>query len=189
MRGSVLVFPTFTLLWDVHSVTEISVASLSPVHLLRPAVNLLLVGTGADMRTIHPELYGYFARRGVAIEPMATKHAISTFNVLNGDGRDVAAALLSPEPLTRDEACLYLSGSPYIDPDAIEASRRLEGDGGENFEHSTLADPSEKSGTPIVDDMMRRVSSSNALRRSHRGRVSQSPYVADNDPNSKPRSS
>lgn len=48
-------------------------------------------------------------------------HAISTFNVLNQEGRRVAAALMSREPLTRDDACVYT-------PEALEetdADRRL----------------------------------------------------------------
>jgi uncharacterized protein len=176
MRGSVLVFPSFTLLWDVQSVRDISVASLSPIHLLKPSIRILLVGTGARMLNIHPELYGYFARRGVAVEPMATKHAMSTFNVLNGDGREVAAALLSEEPLTRDECCLYLSGSPYTDSDAESVSGRL---GGAEAVFGTL-EPRAPSTTanPIADDLLNAPKTSQRLRRSFDAKSpSDSPYL------------
>lgn len=67
------------------------------------------------MRNVNPELFGYFSRKGISIEHMTTKHAISTFNVLNAEGRGVAAALLSLHPVTREEACFYTSGTPYVE--------------------------------------------------------------------------
>jgi hypothetical protein len=39
--------------------------------------------------------------------PSSQAHAISTFNLLQSEGRAVAAALVSLEPVSRDEACLY----------------------------------------------------------------------------------
>ena len=42
----------------------------------------------------------------------AQTHALATFNVLNGEGRGVAAALLSPTPMPRDEMYAYKSGLP-----------------------------------------------------------------------------
>eukprot|EP01138_Halocafeteria_seosinensis_P015258 gb/GECG01015573.1/.p1 GENE.gb/GECG01015573.1/~~gb/GECG01015573.1/.p1 ORF type:complete len:185 (+),score=13.02 gb/GECG01015573.1/:1-555(+) len=112
MRGSVLCFPNFTLLWDVGKVTEITPQNLSPILIVRPRIEMLLIGTGEEMKEVNPILFGHFARNGVAVEHMASKHAISTFNVLNQEGRGVAAALLCRTELPRDEWCCYLRGSP-----------------------------------------------------------------------------
>lgn len=97
---------------------------------------MLLIGTGDEMTAINPVIFGHFARNGVAVEHMASvryirfagvydhaensmvcllqKHAISTFNVLNQEGRGVAAAMLCRNHMPRDEACCYLRGSPDL---------------------------------------------------------------------------
>jgi uncharacterized protein len=107
MRGSILAFNNFTLLWNVQHVVAATPRSLAAVHMVRPKVEVLLVGTGETAEHVNPALYAYFSRRGVSIEAMTTTQAISTFNVLASEGRPVCAALVSREPVTRDEACLY----------------------------------------------------------------------------------
>jgi uncharacterized protein len=92
MRGSVVVFRDFTLLWDCARVADASPRNLAVVHAVRPRPDLLLLGTGEDMRNVNPALYAYFARAGVAVEPMATPHAIALFNTLTAEGRRVAAS-------------------------------------------------------------------------------------------------
>jgi uncharacterized protein len=73
MRGSVLCLPQFTLLWDVQHISDVSPESLSPVLMLRePRIRLLLIGTGSRMRNVNPMLFGWFSRRGIAVEHMAT---------------------------------------------------------------------------------------------------------------------
>jgi uncharacterized protein len=145
MRGSVLVFGNFALLWNAVSPVDVSPRALAPLHMVHPKPELVLVGTGHTTRHINPAVYTYMARHGVAVEAMSTArkilargaraspraaltkpspethtsharappplraqaHAISTFNLLQSEGRAVAAALVSLEPVSRDEACLY----------------------------------------------------------------------------------
>ncbi len=38
-RGSVLVFPFLTLLWDARTVADITMASLSAAHLVKPRIS------------------------------------------------------------------------------------------------------------------------------------------------------
>lgn len=38
-RGSVLVLPYITLMWDARTVADITMASLSPVHLVNPRIS------------------------------------------------------------------------------------------------------------------------------------------------------
>jgi uncharacterized protein len=40
------------------------------------------------------DLVSYFRRKGIVLEAMNTTSAISTFNVLNSEGRNVGAAVL-----------------------------------------------------------------------------------------------
>ena len=72
MRGSVIVFGSFTLLWHVTKSVNIAPRNLAIVHCMRPKIELLLVGTGEVASNINPSLFGYFQRHGVAVEPMST---------------------------------------------------------------------------------------------------------------------
>lgn len=72
MRGSVLVFPRFTLLWDVLRVQDVAPRNMAVLHMVRPRVETVFVGTGAHMQNLNPSLYGYLSRHGIAIEPMST---------------------------------------------------------------------------------------------------------------------
>ncbi|MBI5041973.1 MAG: Mth938-like domain-containing protein [Gammaproteobacteria bacterium] len=70
---------------------------LTPVHLrtvieLRPEI--LLLGTGAQLRFPHPSLLAELHSQGIGIEVMDTAAACRTYNILVSEGRRVAAALL-----------------------------------------------------------------------------------------------
>lgn len=79
MRGSVIVFRNYTLLWNVTRVIDISPRNLAIAHMVRPRPELLLVGTGETADNINPALYAYMARRGISIEALSTvRHICST---------------------------------------------------------------------------------------------------------------
>jgi uncharacterized protein len=75
MRGSIIAFSNFTLLWNCLRVADASPRNLAVVHAVRPKPDILFIGTGDDMQNINPSLYGYFSRKGVSIEPMSTVRA------------------------------------------------------------------------------------------------------------------
>lgn len=107
MRGSVIAFSNFTLLWNCLRVAEASPRNLAIVHSVRPKPEVLIIGTGEKLENINPALYGYFSRKGISIESMSTINAISTFNVLVSEGRPAAAALVCRTPMTREDASMY----------------------------------------------------------------------------------
>jgi uncharacterized protein len=117
MRGSVLVFKNFTMLWNVSNVVDISPRNTALIHVMRPKVDIFLIGTGDRMENINPSMYGYFQRKGISVEPMSNTHAIAQFNLLNAEGRNVAVALLSRTPVSRDEACFYTPKLHVTDSD------------------------------------------------------------------------
>jgi uncharacterized protein len=121
MRGSVIVFPYFTLLWNVARVLDVSPRSLAVAHMIKPRPEHLIIGTGDQMENINPSLYAYFARRGISIEAQSTVHAIAAFNMLVREGRPVAAALVARTPMTRDDASLFTQ-----EPVLSEADKRLQ---------------------------------------------------------------
>jgi len=72
MRGSVLVFRHFTLLWNVQSALHVSPRSLAIAHMVKPRPELLIIGTGDSVAQVNPALFGYFSRKGISVEPLPT---------------------------------------------------------------------------------------------------------------------
>lgn len=72
-------------------------ASLAEAHFERIAQlapELVLLGTGATHRFIHPRLGRPLLDIGVGLECMDTAAACRTYNILMAEGRHVAAALI-----------------------------------------------------------------------------------------------
>jgi uncharacterized protein len=94
-KGSVIAMPTGIQSWAVSAPTRIDVASLTPVLVEMGQIDILLVGTGE--KALPPD--SPFARAlrelGLNVEVMDTPSAARTYNVLFGEGRRVAAALLA----------------------------------------------------------------------------------------------
>lgn len=96
-RGSILVLPDWTVSWSLTAIEELSLESLEPVLAAEPPVEVLLIGCGAAMAFIEPDLRQAASARGVALEPMDTGAACRTYNVLMAEDRRVAAALIAVE--------------------------------------------------------------------------------------------
>jgi uncharacterized protein len=59
-----------------------------------PRIEILLIGTGATMRLLPKPLREALTSTGLAIDPMDSRAAARTYNVLLGEDRRVAALLL-----------------------------------------------------------------------------------------------
>jgi uncharacterized protein len=95
-RGSILALPTGILAWSPLSAQEITPGSLQALFdAPRGSVELLLIGTGRELVPPTPELRAALREAGVRVDSMATGAAISTYNILLGERRRVAAALLA----------------------------------------------------------------------------------------------
>jgi uncharacterized protein len=62
--------------------------------LLTFKAEILLLGTGRKMRFPHPGLYRSVIAAGIGLETMDTHAACRTYNILMGEGRRVAAAII-----------------------------------------------------------------------------------------------
>jgi uncharacterized protein len=91
---SVLVFPGQTLPWGIADIAALTAASLEPVFTMEPAVELLLIGCGPNMVFIDKGIRTEIRARGLVIEALDTGAACRTYNLLMGEGRRVAAALI-----------------------------------------------------------------------------------------------
>ncbi len=95
-RGSILCLPSGIHAWSPKVSGEISSASLDQLF-SEDGVEVLLVGTGADLVPLSDEILVACAKRNIRAEPMSTGAAARTFNVLLAEGRAIAAALLAVE--------------------------------------------------------------------------------------------
>ena len=90
---SIIVLPAL-LVTDWHAV---DFDALQPAHferLAELAPELVLLGTGATHRFVHPSLGRALIDAGIALECMSTPAACRTYNILLAEGRRVAAALI-----------------------------------------------------------------------------------------------
>ena len=93
-RGSILCLPSGIYAWSAKIPADFSTASFQRV-LDEDGIELLLLGTGAELVAPPTRLKQRLATAGIRCEPMSTGAAARTFNVLMAEGRAVAAALLA----------------------------------------------------------------------------------------------
>lgn len=94
-RGSILIVSGQILPWAVESMAAVTLDSLIPATAQAGTIDLLIFGGGERGQPLAPELRGALRNFGIATESMATGAACRTFNVLLGEGRRVAAALIA----------------------------------------------------------------------------------------------
>lgn len=94
-RGAILAAPSGVRAVAISAPAEIGMAALAPLLDEPPgAVDFLILGTGASLVLPPRRLRDELKARGIGVDPMATAHAISTYNILIGESRPVAALLL-----------------------------------------------------------------------------------------------
>lgn len=93
IAGSVIVTRDVILEdWRPPDVDSLSIGDFAALVALGPEV--VLLGTGERQRMPGPALYADFAARGIGLEVMDNRAACRTYNVLLGEFRDVALALM-----------------------------------------------------------------------------------------------
>ena len=92
---AILVFPDTTLDWVVAGIAAVTAETLRPV-IERGGTEILLLGCGARMTRVPAVTRQALKAAGISLEPMDTGAACRTYNVLLGEDRRVAAALLPP---------------------------------------------------------------------------------------------
>ncbi|KAJ0748659.1 putative NDUFAF3/Mth938 domain-containing protein [Helianthus annuus] len=68
--------------------------SLSIFQAVRPIPEILILGTGRYIQPVDPEIRKFIRSTGMKLEAIDSRNASSTYNILNEEGRIVAAALL-----------------------------------------------------------------------------------------------
>jgi len=78
--------------WNVSNFEALSAAHFERIEEDKPDV--VILGTGARQRFVHPRLIASLSARHIGVECMDSKAACRTYNVLMGEGRKVTLALI-----------------------------------------------------------------------------------------------
>ncbi|MFT6582051.1 MAG: Mth938-like domain-containing protein [Alphaproteobacteria bacterium] len=99
--SSLIVAPSWISLWEIKTFDQITPESLSQIVERESEIEVLLIGVGERMQPPSPLIRNAMREIGVSVDTMDTGAACRTYNLLMGDGRRVAAALLAlPGPQT-----------------------------------------------------------------------------------------
>lgn len=94
-RGSLLCLPDAIWAWSVTKAVEIDEYSLSRVFAAASRIDTLIVGTGTDVWIAPARLREALRAVHIGLDAMQTGPAIRTYNVMFGERRRVAAALIA----------------------------------------------------------------------------------------------
>lgn len=94
-RGSLLCLPDSMWAWPVTTPQQIDRYSLERVFEKANSIDTLLIGTGTDVWLPPSDLREALRRLHVGIDAMQTGPAIRTYNIMLGERRRVAAALIA----------------------------------------------------------------------------------------------
>jgi uncharacterized protein len=94
-RGSILCLPAGVSAWEVAALADIDAAALAPIIAGADPAGVLLIGAGAKWQPLPPPAAKALTEAGVHFEIMDTGAAARTYNVLLGEERSVAAALVA----------------------------------------------------------------------------------------------
>ena len=81
--------------WHVTRFEDLTAAHFEQIAQDRPDV--VVLGTGARQRFVHPKLVASLSALHVGVESMDSQAACRTYNVLMGEGRKVTLALIIEE--------------------------------------------------------------------------------------------
>jgi uncharacterized protein len=96
-RGSILCLPSGVYGWEPADEQVLAAGDFAKLLAEADAVEILLVGTGADLKPLPSQLRAVLKESRISADPMATGAAVRTYNVLLAEDRAVAAALIAVE--------------------------------------------------------------------------------------------
>jgi uncharacterized protein len=96
-RGSLLCLPDGIWAWPVARPDDITETALAPLFARADAIALVLIGSGRGPWAIPAALRLRLRELNLPVEATRTGTAVSTYNILLGEGRRVAAALIAVE--------------------------------------------------------------------------------------------
>lgn len=95
--GSLMCLPSGIYGWNVKTIEDLQVENFQKLIEEAGDIEILLIGSGADLVPINPKLRKFLRQANISADAMSTGAAVRTFNILLGEGRAVATALLAVE--------------------------------------------------------------------------------------------
>lgn len=94
-RGSILCLPSGIHGWDMEIATPLTPEHFRKVIEEASDIEVLLIGTGLDLRPIPADLKAALKARHISSDSMSTGAAVRTYNIMLAESRAVAAALIA----------------------------------------------------------------------------------------------
>ncbi|MCD7110420.1 Mth938-like domain-containing protein [Rhizobium sp. DKSPLA3] len=94
-RGSLLLLPSGIYGWEKEEGEPLTAADFDRVIAEAGDIEVILVGTGANIRPLSGDLKTAFRSRSISSDPMSTGAAVRTYNIMLAEERSVAAALIA----------------------------------------------------------------------------------------------
>lgn len=94
-RGSILCLPSGIYGWNAEEGSALTPELFARVLADAEGIEVLLVGTGRELRPLPASLKAAFREKGIGSDPMSTGAAVRTFNIMLSESRAVAAALIA----------------------------------------------------------------------------------------------
>ncbi len=96
-RGSILCLPSGIYGWEPLDPGALAASDFDRLFAEAADIEILLVGSGRDLRPLGKDLRAAFKEARISADPMSTGAAVRTYNVLLAEDRAVAAALIAVE--------------------------------------------------------------------------------------------
>eukprot|EP00924_Labyrinthula_sp_SR-Ha-C_P001966 snap_masked-scaffold_30-processed-gene-3.96-mRNA-1 protein AED:0.47 eAED:0.47 QI:0/-1/0/1/-1/1/1/0/173 len=93
-KGNLILFPDFFFSWKLYSSDSFSSEDFAIFKLAKPTPDLLIIGTGKTLKRPEKKLLEEL-ENFTSVEILNSRQASATFNMLNAEERNVAAAILS----------------------------------------------------------------------------------------------
>ena len=81
--------------WPIAHVHDIAPDSFHTLESDWPEIDIMIIGTGNRMATLPAAIMHYLRSKNTAVEVMDSGAACRTFNILQSEGRRVAAAIIA----------------------------------------------------------------------------------------------
>ena len=95
MTGSILAMNRACFLWNhIASSSDVTYESLSPILVYRPKIKYLFIGCNTPIPQLPDIKRRLKEEADIVAEQLTIHNAMGTFNILNGEDRSVAAALV-----------------------------------------------------------------------------------------------
>lgn len=94
-EGSIILTPQGLYPWNVSALGEATLESLAPIIGHAETFDFLLIGSGAQFARFSKNIVAFLAGKRIMPDFMDTGAACRTYNVLRGEDRRVAAALIA----------------------------------------------------------------------------------------------